>query len=195
MNIIEADQLLLPVVTAIAVVLFIGVLTIAVRVRKLHEKMWELDTLTCSVQRIESSLIEILQLADRPSQRVPELSGFGLHFRQIKREQARLSDKLATIASAVEALRQLLRLRDETKQWRDGEIKEVAAASRALQEWTLRVTAVYSDAGHLFESEPIRDLIDRFGPPPASHGVESPDRAERRPRPPSPKRVRPRRQR
>jgi hypothetical protein len=195
MDNIASDQFLLLAAAATVIALLIGVLAIAVRLRKLNEKMWELDALTRSVERVESNLIEILQIADRPSQRLPELSGLGLHFRQVKREQARLSEKLATIASAVDALRELLRLRDETKNWRDGEIKEIAAASRALQEWTSRVTAVYSDAGHLFESEPIRELIDGFGPPAASHAVESPDRVERRTRSSSQKRVRPRRQR
>jgi hypothetical protein len=188
MDIIESDQLLLLAAAAIGITLItllVSVLVIAVRIRK------ELDALKPSVQTAQSNLTEIVRIADRTFVRLQELSGVGLHFRQIKREQYRLSEKLKTILSAMDTLEALLQLREETQKWQDEEIKEISDASRALQEWSSRMTAVCSDAGHLFESEPIRELIDRFGPQP-TYAAEPPGISEGRTTP-SQKRVRPRR--
>jgi hypothetical protein len=194
MDIVESDQLLLLAAATTAITLLLSVLVIAVRTRKVREQLLELDTLKRSVQTVQSDLIEIVRIADRTSVGLQELSGIGLHFRQIKREQIRLSEKLKMISSAMETLEGLLQLRDEIKRGQTEEIKEIVNASRSLQEWRSRVDAVFSDAGHLFESEPIRELIDRFGPQPTSHTAEPPGRSEGGTRP-SPKKVRPRRQR
>jgi hypothetical protein len=193
MDIIESDQLLLLVAAAIGIPLLLSVLVIAIRTGKVREQLLELDALKRSVQTVQSNLTEIVRIADRTFVGLRELSGFGLHFRQIKREQLRLSEKLKMISSAMETLGGLPQLRDEIKREHKNEIKEIVEVSRSLQEWRSRMTAVYSDAGHLFESEPIRELIDRFGPQP-TYAAEPPGRSEGRMRP-NQKRVRPRRQR
>ena len=188
-----SDQLLLLAVAASAITLLLGVLAIVVRTRKISEQLSELAALKRSVQEVRRDFARIVQVSDRTFVWLQALSGVGLHFRQIKREQLRLSEKLKTISSALETFTKLLQRRDEIKRQHKDEIKEVVEASRSLQEWKSRMTAVYSDAGYLFESEPIRELIDRFGPP-STYTAEPPDRSERRSRP-SQKRVRPRRQR
>ena len=190
---IESDQLLWLAVTATAITLLLGVLVIAVRTRKIREQLWELDALKRFVQEVQRDFAEIVRISDRTFIGVRELSGFGLHFRQIKREQLHLSEKLQMISSAMETLAELLKLRGEIKREHQDKIKELVEVSRSLQEWRSRMTAVYSDAGHLFESEPIRELIDRFGPRPP-YAAESPAGSEGRTRS-SQKRVRPRRQR
>jgi hypothetical protein len=194
MDIVESDQLLLLAAATTGITLLFSVLVVAVRTRKVREQLLELAALKRSVETVQSNLIEIVRIGDRTSVALQELSGIGLHFRQIKREQMRLSEKLEMISSAVESLEGLLQRRDEIKREEREEIKEIVTTSRSLQEWRSRVTAVFSDAGHLFESEPIRELIDRFRPSPASLTTEPPPRAEGRTRP-SQKRVRPRRQR
>jgi hypothetical protein len=83
------------------------------------------------------------------------------------------------ISSAMETLGGLPQLRHEIR-GQNEEIEEIVEASRSLQEWRSRVTAVCSDAGHLFESEPIRELIDRFGPQPTSYTAEPPGRSGRK---------------
>ena len=160
MDIIESDQWLLLAAAATGITLLLSVLVIAVRTRK------ELDALRRSVQTVQSDLTEVVRIADRTFVGLQELSGVGLHFRQIKRDQSRLSKKLKMISSAMETLGGRLQLREETQKRQDEEIKEIADTSRALQDWSSRMTAVYSDAGHLFESEPIRELIDWFEPQP-----------------------------
>ena len=113
------------------------------------------------------------------SDTLPQLVGLGLHFRQIKLDQLRLSEKLRIISSAVEEVRELLHRRQEYKSDQGEEIKEVANACRALEEWKSRITAVYADASHLFESEPVRELIDSIGPQAASSASEALLRSER----------------
>jgi flagellar biosynthesis chaperone FliJ len=193
MDIVDSDQLLLLAAGTTAITLLLGVLVIAVRIRKVRQQLLELDALKRSVQTVESNLAEIAQTIDRLSDGLPALSSLGLHFRQINRDQFCLSEKLRTISSAMDTLRELLQLREPIKREWDEELKEVADASRALQEWKSRITAVYADAGHLFESEPIRELIDHVGPQPAAG--EPPVESERRTKPRSHKRVRPRRKR
>jgi hypothetical protein len=179
-----SDQLVLFAVAASAITLLLGVLVIVVRTRKIGEQLSELDALKRSVQEVQRDFARIVRVSDRTFVGLQALSGVGLHFRRIKSEQSRLAEKLKMISSAMETLTGLLQHRDE--------IKEVVEASRSLQEWKSRMTAVYSDAGYLFESEPIRELIDRFGPQP-TNAAEPPDRSERRSRP-SQKKVRARRQ-
>jgi len=111
----------------------------------------------------------------------------------MKREQLRLSEKLDMISRETDSLAGVLQLRDQVQREHQDEFKEIVEVSRSLQEWRSTITAVYSDAGHLFESEPIRELIDRFGPQ-QTYAAEPPGRSEGRMRP-NQKRVRPRRQR
>ena len=84
-----------------------------------------------------------------------------------------LSEKLKIISGAMETRIALLQGRDEIKRQHRDEIKEIVEAARSLQEWKSRMTEVYLDAGYLFESEPIRELIDGFGPRPM-HVAEPP---------------------
>jgi hypothetical protein len=170
MDIIESDRLLLFAAGVTGVTLLSSALVIAVRIRR------ELDALKRSVQSVQSNLTEIIWIADRTFVGLQELSGVGLHFREIKRDQLRLSEKLKRISSATDTLEGLLQLREETQKWQDEKIKDIADASKAIREWRSRVTAVYSDASHLFESEPIRELIDRFGPQPTSYTAKPPGR-------------------
>lgn len=193
MVVVESDQLLLLAAVAAAITLLSSVLVIAVRTRKVREQLLELETLRCSVQIIQTNLNEIVRIAARTRVGLQELSGVGLHFRQIKREQSRLSEKLNSISRAVETLGGVPQLRDELRGHNE-EIKEIVEASRSLQEWRSRVTAVYSDAGHLFESEPVRELLEGFEPPTASYTARPPRRSEGRTRP-GQKRVRSQRQR
>jgi hypothetical protein len=166
----ESDQFLLFTVGVTGISLLSSVLVVAVRTRR------ELDALKRSVQTVQSNLTENVRIADRTFIGLQELSGIGLHFRQIKKEQFRLSAELKMISSAMNTLEGLLQLREETQKWQDEKIKEIADASVAIHEWRSRVTAVCSDAGRLFESEPIRELIDRFGPQPTSYRAKPPGR-------------------
>jgi hypothetical protein len=193
MDIVASDQLLLLAAAATGITLLLSALVIAVRTRKIREQLLELDALRRSVQTVQGNFTEIVRIAERTFVGLQELSGVGLHFRQIKRQQLRLSEKLNMIANAMETYEELGRLRDDLR-GQSEEIKETVEASRSLQEWRSRVTAVYSDAGHLFESEPIRELLDRFAPPAASYTAEPTGGSEGKRRP-SQKRVRPRRQR
>jgi hypothetical protein len=195
MDIIEPDLLLFLAATTAGITLLLAVLVIAVRIRKVRERLLELDALQHSVQTVETNLAELVQIVGRLSGGRPELPSFGLHLRQIKRDQFGLSEKLTTISSAIDALRELLQLREQTKREQEEEIREVADASKALQEWKSRVTAVYTEAGHLFESEPVRELIERVGAQPPSLVGEPGDGSERRIAARSQKRVRPRRKR
>jgi hypothetical protein len=195
MDMVEPDQLLLLAVVTTGITALLGVLVIAVRIRRVCEQLSELDALKGSVQAVERNVAENMQLVRRLSDGLPVLPSLGLHFRQMKRDQLQLSEKLRTISSAIDALNGLLQRRDEIKIRQDEKIEEIADASKSLQEWRSRVTAVYSDVGHLFESEPIRELIDQIGPQPASLTAEPSGRSERRMRAPGQKRVRPRRRR
>jgi hypothetical protein len=194
MDIVASGQLLLLLsVCATGVTLLLGVLVIAVRARKIREQLLELDALRCSVQAIQSKLTEIDGTLVRTFVGLQALSGVGLHFREIKREQLRLCEKLSKISSTMQGFGKSPQLGDEPAKQSE-EIKEIVEVSRSLQEWRSRVTAVYSDAGHLFDSEPIRELLDQFALSPESYTAEPPARSEGRRRP-SQKRVRPRRQR
>jgi hypothetical protein len=105
------------------------------------------------------------------------LSGIGLHFRQIRREQQRLSDKLEAISQATETTTRLpQKLRDDTERERGAQFEEIIEASRSVQEWKSRMTAVYAEAAHLFETEPIREIMERF-----EHALEAPVRSEKSP--------------
>jgi hypothetical protein len=53
----------------------------------------------------------------------------------------------------------MLERREESKSEQGEEIKELVNAHRALEEWKSGVVAVFADASHLFESEPVRELI------------------------------------
>ena len=188
-----SDQFLQLAFAASAITLLLGILVIVVRTRTMSEQLAELDALKRSVHDVHRAFAHVLRVSDRTFAGLQELSGFGLHFRQIKSEQLRLSGELKIISNALASLAVLLQRRDEIKVQHKDEIKEIVEASRSLEEWKSRMTAVYSEAGYLFESEPVRELIDRFGPHP-TYAAEAPDGTERGSRP-SQKKVRPRRQR
>jgi hypothetical protein len=194
MDIVASDQLLLLATAAAGITLLLSVLVIAVRTRKIGDQLSELDAMRRSFQTVQGNLTEMVRLSDRTFVGLRELSGVGLHFRQLKRQQLRLSQQLDLISNAMETHESVLQLRDDVRGQRE-EIKEIIETSRSLQEWRSRVTAVYSDAGHLFESEPVRELLERFASPPASFAVEPPPRRSEGKRGPSQKKVRPRRQR
>ena len=65
-------------------------------------------------------------------------------------------------------------LRDLTER-RKKEINRIAKGFRGLQEWKSRVSAISYEAGHLFESEPIRELMDNLGSRPDALTAEPPD--------------------
>lgn len=190
MDIVESDQLLLLAAGTTAITLLLSVWVIAVHIKKMRQQLLDLDALRRTVQTVESNLADIAQIVVRLSDGLPELSSLGLHLRQIKRDQFCLSEKLRTISNAMDTLKELLQRREAIKRAQDEELKEVADASRALQEWKSRITAVYADAGHLFESEPIRELIDRVGPQPAPLAGTPPVESEGGTKPRSQKRVR-----
>jgi hypothetical protein len=189
----ESDQLLL-LLTAVTtgITLVLNVLVIA-RTRKIGEQLRELDALKRSVREVQLDFAEIVRVSNRTFIELQRLSGVGLHFRQIRREQLVLADKFQRISSAMDALSGLLQSRDAIKTEHQDEIKEIIETSRSLQEWRSRMTAVYADAGHLFESEPIRELIDRLGPE-LTYAAQPPARSAGRTRS-SQRKVRPRRQR
>jgi hypothetical protein len=190
---IESDPLLLLALAASGITLLLGILVIAVRARKMDERLAELDAMKRSLQQVQRDFAEIVRISDRTFVGLRELSGVGLHFRQIKREQLRLWEKLQKISSATDSLARLLQRRDQINRDHPDELKEIVEASRSLQEWRSRMTAVCADADHLFESEPIRELVEGLDPQPLYAG-EPAGRSEGRTRP-SQKRVRPRRKR
>jgi chromosome segregation ATPase len=169
---VGSDQLLFLAAATAGITLLSSVLVIAVGARKVREQLLELDALKRSVQTVRSDLFDIARTGHRTSAGLQELSGIGLHLRQIRREQTRLSDTLKMISSAMETLARLLQLRDDIKREQGEQIEETAEAARLLQEWRSRVTPVFADARSLFDSEPIRELIDGFTPQATSRNPE-----------------------
>ncbi len=168
MDILESDLLLLVAASIAAISVLLGVFVIAARVNKIREQLGELAALQTSIQAIETDFAQIVKIVGPMSDTLPPLAGLGLHFRQIKRDQFCLFEKLKTISSAVEEVRELLHRRGESKSEQGVEIKELANAYRALEEWKSGVVAVCADASHLFESEPVLELIDSVGAQAAS---------------------------
>jgi hypothetical protein len=156
MDILESELLLL-VAAGIAISVPLGVFVIAARVNKIREQLGELAALQTSIRAIETDFAQIVRIVGPMSDALPQVSSLGLHFRQIKKKQSYLSEKLSIISSTVEEVRELLHHREESK---SEQIKEVANAYRALEEWKSGIVAVCADASHLFESEPVRELID-----------------------------------
>ena len=111
---------------------------------------------------VRSDFEELRWTSDRTFVALCELSGIGLHFRQIRREQLRLSEKLDAMSRATETMMRLLQWRDDAERERGAQFEQIIEASRSVQEWKSRMTAVYSEAAHLFESEPIREVMQRF---------------------------------
>ena len=68
------------------------------------EQLSEISVLRRSVHEMQRDFAEIVRIADRTFIGLQELSGVGLHFRQMKREQFRLSEKLKMISSAMDTL-------------------------------------------------------------------------------------------
>jgi hypothetical protein len=176
MDVIEADQVVWVVCAAAGIALLSAALAISVRTRKIHERLLELGALERSIRRLERNVGDTEQVVDRLSDVLPGLSGLGLHFRQIKRDQFRLSEKVTAVAA--DAFNGLLELRRDFKK-RDEQIIEIAEGSRALQQWRAGVRAAYADASrHLFESEPIRELIGHFGSQAGSTPLDLPERGK-----------------
>ena len=161
---IETDPMSWLTAAAVAIALLSGVLVTAVRTRKMQEELLELHALRGYVHEAQSDFAEIVRISERTFVGLRELSGFGLHFREIKREQLRLAESLKTISVSMQTLAGLLQSRGEIRREHEGQIKEIVEASRSLQEWRSRMVAVYSEAGDLLESEPIRELIEHIGP-------------------------------
>jgi hypothetical protein len=168
MDILESDLLLLLGASIAAIRVLFGAFVIAARVNRAREQLGELAALQTSIQAIETDFAQIVKIVGPMSDTLPSLAGLGLHFRQIKRDQFCLSKKLKTISSAVEEVRELLDRREESKSEQGEEIKELVNAYRALEEWKSGVVGVCADASHLFESEPVLELIDSIGPQAAS---------------------------
>jgi hypothetical protein len=104
--------MLLTAVT-MGITLLFSVLVISVHTRKVGQQLSEIGVLRRSVQDMQRDFAEIVRIADRTSIGLQELSGFGLHFRQMKREQVRLSEKLDMISRVTDSLAGVLQLRDE----------------------------------------------------------------------------------
>ena len=172
---IESDQLLLLALVASAVTLLLGILVIALRTRRIVERLAEMDAMKRALQQAQREFAHNAHIFDAA---LPGLTGLGLHLRQIKMEQRRLAETLKAISSAMQTLARSLRRRDKTKRDRRHEIEEMVETARSLQEWRSKMTAVYSDAAHLFDSEPIRELIEGFGKE-AMHAAEPADTSER----------------
>jgi hypothetical protein len=175
MDVIESGQLLLLAVATTGIACLVSALVVVFRTRKIYEELSQLEALRHSLQGLERDMREIRREVGRIADVLPGLSGLGLHLRQIKRDQRQVSERLSAIPTArhtVEGLRQLRR--DLEK--RNKEINKIARASQGLQEWKSRVSMISSDARHLFESEPIRELIDGLGSPPNALTAEPPAR-------------------
>jgi len=120
----ELDQVLLLAATVSGVVLLLSMLVVAVRTRRIEDRLLDLDVLQDSVQRVEGELGEIGQFRDRMSA-------------------------------------DLARLRNQLEE-RDEEINRIANDFRGLQEWKSKVSRISYEARHLFELEPIRELMDNL---------------------------------
>ena len=161
---IESDQLLLFALAAAALTVLLGILVIAVRTRRIVETLSDMDAMKRTLQKVQLELADNPRIPDRTFVENPVLPGLGLHLRQIKREQLRLSEAVKMISSEMETFGHLLKRRDKSKRDQRREIRELVETSRSLQEWKSRMTAVYSDGRHLFDSELIRELMEGFSP-------------------------------
>ena len=178
MGAIELDQLLLLAAVATGIVLLLSTLAVAVYTRRIQHRLLQLDVLQRSIQRLEEEQRDIVRFVDRMSDTLPGLSGLGLHLRQLKREQLRLSEKLSSMQTSAGTVEDLAQLRHHIEK-RDQEINRIAKSFRGLQEWKSRVRAISREARHLFESEPIRELMDELGSRPDAFTAEAPDKSIR----------------
>jgi hypothetical protein len=178
MDVIELDQLLLLAATATGIVLLLSTLVVAVRTRRIEDRLLELRAVPRSLQRVEEELGEVVRFVDRMSDTLPGLSGLGLHLRQLKRDQLRLSEKLGSMRGSAGTVEDLAQLRHDLEK-RNQEINRIAKGFRGLQEWKSRTSAISQEARHLFESEPIRELMDNLGSWPDALTAEPPDKSER----------------
>ena len=169
---IDSDLMLLLAGVATAITLLLGVFVIADRARRIEQ--W----LEQDAAAVWDDFDEIRRTSDGALVALRELSGVGLHFRQMRREQLRLSEKLEAISRATETMARLLQQRDQTEKEHRAQLEHIVGVSRSLQEWRSRMTAVYSEAAHLFESEPIRELMERFDEQQPTYALEAPGRSE-----------------
>ena len=94
MDIFESDLLLLVAAGIAAISALLGVFVIAARVNKIREQLGKLAALQTSIQAIETDFAQIVKIVGPMSDTLPPLAGLGLHFRQIKRDQFCLFEKL-----------------------------------------------------------------------------------------------------
>ena len=168
---IDSDLALLLAGVGTAITLLLGVFVIANRARRI-EQWLEQEAV------VRSDFEELRWTSDRTFVALCELSGMGLHFRQIRREQLRLSEKLEAISQATETMMRLLQWRDDAERERGAQFEQIIEASRSLQEWKSRMTAVYSEAADLFETEPVLELMERFDERKPTYALEAPGRSE-----------------
>src|SRR5262245_28754672 len=178
MGVIELDQSLIIAGIVTGIVLALSTLVIAVCTRRIQYRLLQLDVLQCSIQRVEEEQRDIVRFVDRMSDTLPGLSGLGLHLRQLKRDQLRLSEKLSSMRTSAGTFEDLALLRHHIEK-RNQEISRIAKGFRGLQEWKSRVSAISHEARHLFESEPIRELMDNLGSRPDALTAEPPGTSER----------------
>jgi hypothetical protein len=167
MDVTESNQLLLLAVAVTGIACLVSTFVVGMRTRKIHDQLSQLEALRHSIQGLERNMREIVREVGCIADVLPGLSGLGLHLRQIKRDQRRVSEKLSAIPTAGETLEGLRQLRRDLEK-RNTKVNKIARASRGLQEWKSRVSMISSDARHLFESEPIRELIDGLGSVPSA---------------------------
>lgn len=168
-----SDQLLFTLAAA-GVTLAICVAVIVVQIRKIRERVADLDLIKRSLLQIQREVAGVHAI-DRAMVRTYETPGLGLHLRELKREQTRVLERLQALSSEIDTFGRLLRRRDKNARDHRDEVKAIVETSKSLQDWTSRMTAVYSEAAQLFESEPIRELI-AAAPLNPSHAV--PDAGE-----------------
>src|SRR4030095_9977940 len=105
---IESDQLLLFALAAPALTVLLGILVIAVRTRRIVEPSSDMDAMKRALQKVQLELADNAPLHDRTLVVHPVLPCLGLHLREIKQEQLRLSETLKTISSEMETFGRLL---------------------------------------------------------------------------------------
>lgn len=139
MDAIELDQVLLLAAIVASIVLLLSMLVIAVRTRRIEDRLLDLDFFQDSIQRVEKELGEIGRFRDR------------------------MSDDLAQLRHHGEK--------------RDEDINKMAKGFTGLQEWKSRVGAVSYEARHLFELEPVRELMHNLGSRPSALTADPSDKS------------------
>src|SRR5215475_12602004 len=113
MGAIELDQLLLLAAIVAGIVLALSTLVVTVRTRRIEDRFLDLDVLQDSIQRIEEELGEIGRRVNRMSDTLSGLSALGLHLRELKREQLRVSENLESIRASAGTSEDLAQVRHD----------------------------------------------------------------------------------